>query len=248
MRDLRSSHNHYYTLNNYKAEKFLQIHFDDEENKITILWSFFENWLRKLEGGEFCGRDIFMILRYCPFLLNGEIFIFSWVQFTEMGSRIFSRAPILTSSIIINGDGPVWNIVLSQTCSVFLNKLSFWVKFFFFIKHWYFLSSGGSKPNKPAVLRMQPLNNECWIFQTPWNTQTETCLVWTPHIRVWFFQCIQHIRQYIYLVLHPLNIPGLLVFESPEDRKEPSIVCTDWCPTTQVKVKVIDYKNSHSHT
>ena len=129
--------------------------------KITILWSFFENGLRKLEGGEFCGRDIFMILRYCPFLLNGEIFIFSWVQFTEMGSRIFSRAPILTSSIIINGDGPVWGIVL-----VFLNKLSFWVKFFF-IKHWYFLSSGGSKPNNPAVLRMQPLNNECWIFQTP---------------------------------------------------------------------------------
>ena len=33
MRDLRSSHDHYYTLNNYKAEKFLQIHFDDEEKK-----------------------------------------------------------------------------------------------------------------------------------------------------------------------------------------------------------------------
>ena len=127
MRDLRSSHDHYFTLNNYKAEKFQQIHFDDEKKKITILWSFFENGLRKLEGGEFCGRDIFMILRYCPFLLNGEIFIFSWVQFTEMGSRIFSRAPILTSSIIINGDGPVWGIVL-----VFLNKLSFWVKFFFY--------------------------------------------------------------------------------------------------------------------
>ena len=226
MRDLRSSHNHYYTLNNYKAEKFLQIHFDDEENKITILWSFFENGLRKLEGESFVEE------------------ISSW--FWDIVHSFW--APILTSSIIINGDGPVWNIVLSQTCSVFLNKLSFWVKFFLLLNIDIFLSSGGSKPNKPAVLRMQPLNNECWIFQTPWNTQTETCLVWTPHIRVWFFQCIQHIRQYIYLVLHPLNIPGLLVFESPEDRKEPSIVCTDWCPTTQVKVKVIDYKNSHSHT
>ena len=33
MRDLRSSHDHYYTLNNYKAEKVLQIHFDDEKKK-----------------------------------------------------------------------------------------------------------------------------------------------------------------------------------------------------------------------
>ena len=139
---------------------------------------FFWKWTQKVGGGRVLWKRYlhdFEILSI-PFEWR-EIFIFSWVQFTEMGSRIFSRAPILTSSIIINGDGPVWDIVLSQTCSVFLNKLSFWVKFFF-IKHWYFLSSGGSKPNKPAVLRMQPLNNECWIFQTPWNTQTETCLVW----------------------------------------------------------------------
>ena len=126
MRDLRSSHDHYYTLNNYKAEKFLQIHFDDEEKNHNIM-IFFWKWTQKVGGGRVFGRDVFMILRYCPFLLNGEIFIFSWVQFTEMGSRIFSRAPILTSSIIINGDGPVWGIVL-----VFLNKLSFWVKFFFY--------------------------------------------------------------------------------------------------------------------
>ena len=116
MRDLRSSHDHYYTLNNYKAEKFLQIHFDDEEKNHNIM-IFFWKWTQKVGGGRVFGRDVFMILRYCPFLLNGEIFIFSWVQFTEMGSRIFSRAPILTSSIIINGDGPVWNIVL-----VFLNN------------------------------------------------------------------------------------------------------------------------------
>ena len=43
-------------------------------------------------------------------------FIFSWVQFTEMGSRIFSRAPILKSSIIISisSDGPVWDSVGSN--------------------------------------------------------------------------------------------------------------------------------------
>ena len=166
MRDLRSSHDHYYTLNNYKAEKFLQIHFDDEEKNHNIM-IFFWKWTQKVGGGRVLWKRYlhdFEILSI-PFEWR-EIFIFSWVQFTEMGSRIFSRAPILTSSIIINGDGPVWDIVLSQTCSVFLNKLSFWVKFFF-IKHWYFLSSGGSKPNKPAVSRMQPLNNECWIFQTP---------------------------------------------------------------------------------
>ena len=125
MRDLRSSHDHYFTLNNYKAEKFQQIHFDDEKKK-----SQYYDLFLKMDSESWRGRVLwkrylhdFEILSI-PFEWR-EIFIFSWVQFTEMGSRIFSRAPILTSSIIINGDGPVWDVVLSQTCSVFLKTLSF---------------------------------------------------------------------------------------------------------------------------
>ena len=129
--------------------------------KITILWSFFENGLRKLEGGEFLEEmsswfwDIVHSFWMEKFSFSLGFNLQRWVV------AFFPEHLYTSSSIIINGDGPVWNIVL-----VFLNKLSFWVKFFF-IKHWYFLSSGGSKPNKPAVSRMQPLNNECWIFQTP---------------------------------------------------------------------------------
>ena len=128
MRDLRSSHDHYYTLNNYKAEKFLQIHFDDEEKNHNIM-IFFWKWTQKVGGGRVLWKRYlhdFEILSI-PFEWRNFHFLLGSI-YREMGSRIFSRAPILTSSIIINGDGPVWGIVL-----LFLNNLSFWVKFFFLL-------------------------------------------------------------------------------------------------------------------